>query len=50
MDVTYLRMARRLWSVDYIPYWEQRANMRKWVRSIRWLGDHWLLAKNVERI
>jgi hypothetical protein len=44
MDITYLRMARRLWSVGYIPYWEQRANMRKWVKAIRVVGDKWLLA------
>ena len=43
MDITYLRMARRLWNVDYIPYWENRANQRKWVRSLRLLGNNWLL-------
>jgi len=44
MDITYLRIARRLWTVDYIPYWEQRANMRKWIRALRVVGDKWLLA------
>jgi hypothetical protein len=50
MDVTYLKMARRLWNVDYIPYWENRANQRKWIRSIRALGRNWLLKEKVGRI
>jgi len=25
------------------------ANQRKWIRSIRLLGDKWLLAKTIER-
>jgi len=47
MDTTYLRMARRLWNVDYIPYWENRANQRKWVRSLRLLGNNWLLKEKL---
>jgi len=47
MDITYLRMARRLWNVDYIPYWENRANQRKWVRSLRLLGNNWLLKEKL---
>ena len=50
MDTTYLKKARRLWSVDYMPYWHQRENMRKWVRAVRALGDHSLLAKQVKRV
>jgi len=50
MDTTYLRMARRLWNVDYIPYWENRANQRKWIRSLRLLGDNWLLKEKSSRI
>lgn len=26
-----------------------RHNQRAWVRSVRWLGDKWLLAKPVEK-
>ena len=47
MDITYLRMARRLWNVDYIPYQANRANMRRWVRALRMVGDKWLLCKHV---
>jgi len=50
MDITYLRMARRLWNVDYIPYWENRANQRKWIRSLRLLGDNWLLKDKMSRL
>ena len=50
MDVTYLKMARRLWNVDYIPYWENRANQRKWIRSIRALGSNWLLKEKRSRL
>lgn len=46
MDITYLRMARRLWNVDYLPYQENRANMRRWIKAIRVVGDKWLLNKN----
>ena len=46
MDITYLRIARRLWNVDYISYQENRANMRKWVRALRMVGDRWLLNRN----
>jgi hypothetical protein len=50
MDTTYLRMARRLWNVDYIPYWENRANQRKWIRSLRLLGGNWLLKDKTSRL
>jgi len=43
MDITYLRIARRLWAVDYIPYHQNRANMRKWVHAMRMVGSKWLL-------
>ena len=46
MDITYLRIARRLWCVDYISYQENRANMRKWIKAIRMVGDKWLLSRN----
>ena len=44
-----LKKARRLWCLDYIPYHQQRANIRAWVRAIRVVGDNWLLLKNIER-
>jgi hypothetical protein len=27
-----------------------RANQRKWIRSVRLLGDKWLIVKHVERL
>jgi hypothetical protein len=40
-----LKKVRELYNVDYIPYYQNRDNQRKWVKSIRMLGDKWLLAK-----
>jgi hypothetical protein len=50
MDITYLKMARRLWNVDYLPYWQNRENQRKWVRALRVVGDHWLLRDATKRL
>ena len=49
MNVRILRHVRKLWNVDYVPREINRANQRKWVRSVRLLGDRWLLAKQIER-
>jgi len=49
MNITMLRRARKLWYLDYIPYHQQRANIRAWVRAIRVVGDNWLLLKNIQR-
>ncbi len=49
MNTRMLTRARELFSVDYMPQEINRANQRKWVRSIRVLGDKWVLAKNIER-
>lgn len=49
MNTKMLKLARRLWNVDYLPKDINRANARKWVRSVRILGDKWLLAKKVGR-
>jgi hypothetical protein len=51
MDITMLTKARDLWYVDYIPYYQQRHNIREWVRAIRIVKEsgNWLLLKNVER-
>lgn len=45
MKTKILRMARRLWNVPGCPRELNRANARKWVRSLRQLGDNWVLAK-----
>ncbi len=49
MNVRMLRHVRKLWNVAYMPREINRANQRKWVRSVRVLGDRWLLAKHIER-
>jgi len=49
MNTKMLTKARELFSVDYVPQEINRANQRKWIRSIRLLGDKWLLAKTIER-
>jgi hypothetical protein len=50
MNVTMLKMARRLWCVGHADRATQRANMRKWVRSVRMLGDRWVLAQGQGRL
>lgn len=49
MKTDMLRRARRLYNVDYVPREINRANQRKWVRSVRLLGSRWLLAEYVSR-
>ena len=45
MNTQALRKARQLFNNDLIPPEHNRAYQRKWVRSLRFLGDRWLLAK-----
>ena len=45
MNTKLLRIARKHFVRDYIPVSTQRHNIRAWVRSLRLLGDKWLLAK-----
>jgi len=49
MNVKMLRHVRQMWNVSHVSQEINRANQRKWVRSVRRLGDRWLLAKHVER-
>jgi hypothetical protein len=44
MNTKMLTTARRLWCVGHADRDTQRANMRKWVRSLRWLGNRWVMA------
>ena len=44
MNTTRLAQARRLFDSPLTSREVNRANQRKWVRSIRLLGDKWLLA------
>lgn len=47
MNSSMLRLARKNFVRDYIPRHTQRHNMRAWVRSLRLLGDKWLLAQHI---
>jgi hypothetical protein len=49
MKTKMLSRARRLFCHDYVPQSTARHNMRQWVRSIRQLGDRWLLATSIRR-
>lgn len=49
MNVKMLKRARELFNVEYMPREINRANQLKWVRSIRTLGENWLLYKHMER-
>jgi len=46
MRTRALRLVRQMWSVEGVPRETQRHNMRQWARSVKLLGDKWLLAKN----
>ena len=48
MNTTALSMARRLFQIKDVPTHTQRHNMRSWVRSVRHLGDKWLIANPIE--
>ena len=41
--------ARNLWSVKGVPAHINRANRKRWIRSVLMLGDKWLLSTPVER-
>lgn len=47
MNTTMLRIARKHYCRDYIPLSTQRHNILAWVRSLRILGDKWLLAQHI---
>lgn len=44
MNTAMLTRARRHFCSDYVPQSVNRHNMRAWVRSVRLLGNKWLLA------
>lgn len=48
MNTTRLAQARRLYNSDLAPREVNRANQRKWARSIRILGDKWLYARTLD--
>lgn len=49
MKTQVLSHVRQLFNVDHVPRHINRHNQRQWVRSVRHLGDRWLLAKKVTR-
>ena len=49
MNTTMLTRARRHFNSSFVPESTNRANRLKWVRSIRLLGDRWLLAQPVSK-
>lgn len=46
MKTRVLRRVREMFNTEYVPNHINRANQRKWVRSVRTLGDRWLLAQH----
>lgn len=50
MNRQLVRKARQLWDVEGVPAEINRANRRKWIRSVHQLGNNWLLAVPVEKI
>lgn len=48
MNTTRLQQARRLFFHDLVDPRTARHNARQWARSLRTLGDRWLLAQPIE--
>lgn len=40
----------RLWKVPHVPRETNRANFRKWLKSVERLGSKWLLFEKVQRL
>jgi hypothetical protein len=49
MNTKMLRHVRTLFNTEGVERHINRHNQRQWVRSIRFLGDKWLLATPVKR-
>ena len=49
MNTKMLRHVRTLFNTEGVDNRINRHNQRQWVRSIRFLGDKWLLATPVQR-
>lgn len=49
MNTILLVRARKHFVHDMAPKHVQRHNVRAWCRSVRLLGDKWLIAKPMER-
>lgn len=49
MNTTALKYVRNLFQTYQAPPETIRSYQRQWVRSVRYLGDNWLLAKKVQK-
>lgn len=49
-EAKLLRMAVRLWNSPHVPKEINRHNQRQWLKSVQFLGDRWLLAKEAPRL
>ena len=49
MNTIHLSRVRRLFFRPDIPASTARHNARQWVRSVRHLGNRWLLAQPIQR-
>jgi hypothetical protein len=49
MNTKMLKHVRTLFNTEGVERRINRHNQRQWVRSIRFLGDKWLLATPVQR-
>ena len=43
--ISLMRHAVKLWQVPHVPREINRANARKWLRSVELLGDKWLVGQ-----
>ena len=50
MNIKVLKHVRQLFNTEGVDKRINRHNQRQWVRSIRYLGDKWLLAHRVQRL
>jgi hypothetical protein len=50
MNTHYLTQVRRIFATYDAPPEVIRAYQKQWVKSVRQLGDKWLVAKPIERI
>jgi len=50
MNTRFLIHVRRIFASYDAPPSTIRSYQRQWVRSVRQLGDKWLVAKQIERV
>jgi hypothetical protein len=49
MNVQALKKVRKLFCIEGVPRNVQRHNCQQWVKSLRFLGNKWLLANPVSK-